>query len=202
MTKAETPPSRLVVVRHGSTPWSSAGKHTGRTDVPLDDEGRAQAMALGGRLQGRRFAQVLCSPLGRARATCELAGFGDLARTCEDLAEWDYGDYEGLTTDQIRRGRPGWTLWDDGVPGGEAIEQVAGRAERVIEVARLAVGDTLAFAHGHVLRVVAARWLGWDPGEGRRLLLSPAAVGVLTWERETAVLGRWDDDGGDPLAEG
>lgn len=190
----------MVVVRHGSTPWSSAGKHTGRTDVPLDDTGVAQARALAGRLGGHAFALVLSSPLGRARSTCELAGFGARARTCDDLAEWDYGDYEGLTTDEIRRTRPGWTLWADGVRGGESIEQVAARADRVIEEARRAPGDTLAFAHGHVLRVLAARWLGLDPRHGRSLLLAPAGLGVLGWERETPVIGRWDDDGGDPFA--
>lgn len=199
VTGVDTPPSRLVVVRHGSTPWSRAGKHTGRTDVPLDEGGRGQARALAERLAGRNFAQVLCSPLVRALDTCRLAGFGDQARPCDDLLEWDYGDYEGLTTDEIRRGRPGWTLWEDGVPAGETIEQVAARADRVIEAGRAGRGDTLAFAHGHLLRVLAARWLGCAPQAGRFLLLLPAGLGVLTWERDRAIIGRWNDGGGDPL---
>lgn len=199
---AGTPGSRLVVVRHGSTRWAREAKHTGRTDVPLDEEGRVQARALAGRLSGHRFAQVLCSPLGRARETCRLAGYAEGAEVVPHLAEWDYGEYEGLTVDQIRRTRPGWNLWDDGVPGGETLDQVADRADQVVEAARRSSGDTLAFAHGHVLRVVAARWLGWAAQMGRALLLAPAGLGVLSWEREIPVLGRWDDDGGDPLGSG
>lgn len=187
------------MVRHGSTSWSSAGKHTGRSDVPLDEQGEAQARALAGRLGGHRFVQVLTSPLGRACMTCQLAGFGDRAEICDELAEWDYGDFEGLTAKEIRRRRPGWTLWRDGVPGGETLEQVATRADRVVERARMAGGDVLAFAHGHLLRVVAARWLGWAPSAAGALLLAPAGLGVLTWEREHPALGRWDDDGADPL---
>jgi len=197
----DPPRSRLVVVRHGSTTWSEAGRHTGRTDVPLDSRGEAQARALAGRLAGHRFARVLVSPLGRARRTCELAGFGRLAEVCADLAEWDYGDYEGLTSSEIRRTRPGWRLWEDGVPGGERLEEVSERADRVVAGVRAGGGDVLAFAHGHVLRVLAARWLGMAPSAGGSLLLAPSALGVLTWEREAPVLGRWDDDGDDPLAE-
>lgn len=200
MTSSEAPRPRLVVVRHGSTAWSSAGRHTGRTDVPLDEHGESQARALAGRLgTNHRFARVLTSPLGRARQTCALAGFGDRAEVCEDLAEWDYGDYEGLVTDEIRRNRPGWTLWDDGVPGGETLEEVAARADRVVDATRRGDGDVLAFAHGHLLRVLSARWLGLEPTAGRSLLLAPAGLGVLTWEREVPALGRWDDDGSDPL---
>ena len=200
MTGAEPPGGRLVVVRHGSTAWSAAGRHTGRTDVPLDAHGEAQARALAGRLGSHDFALVLTSPLGRARRTCQLAGFGDRAEVCDDLAEWDYGGYEGLLTDEIRRDRPRWTLWHDGVPGGETLEHVAARADRVVRKARLADGDVLAFAHGHLLRVLAARWLGLPPYAGGSLLLAPAGLGVLTWERQAPVLGRWDDDGADPLA--
>jgi broad specificity phosphatase PhoE len=192
---------RLVVVRHGSTAWSSAEKHTGRTDVPLDPRGEAQARALSGRLGGHRFVEVLTSPLSRARRTCELAGFGDRAEVCDDLVEWDYGEYEGLVTDEIRRRRPGWTLWQDGVPGGETLAQVAARADRVVQRARRSGGDVLAFAHGHLLRVVAARWLGLEPSAAGSLLLVPASLGVLTWEREVPALGRWDDDGADPLGD-
>ena len=190
------------MVRHGATAWSTAGRHTGRTDVPLTPDGEAQALALAGRLGGHRFARVLVSPLVRARRTCELAGFGDRAEVCADLAEWDYGDYEGLTSAEIRRARPGWRLWDDGVPGGERLEDVAARADRVAETARSAGGDVLAFAHGHVLRILAARWLEQAPTLGGSLLLAPSALGVLTWERGAPVIGRWDDDGADPLAEG
>lgn len=198
----ERPPNRLVVVRHGATAWSTAGRHTGRTDVPIDAQGEEQARHLRERLAGHDFALVLCSPLGRARRTCELAGFGDRAQVADDLAEWDYGEYEGLTTPQIREQRPGWTLWDDGVEGGERIEQVAARADRVIERVGRASGDVLAFAHGHVLRVVAARWLGLAPQWGRGLLLAPAGLGVLAWEHEEPALGRWDDDGGPALPAG
>lgn len=198
----DRPGARLVVVRHGATAWSSAGRHTGRTDVALAPDGEAQARALAGRLGGHLFARVLVSPLSRARRTCELAGFGDRAEVWPDLAEWDYGAYEGMTTAEIRDARPGWRLWDDGVPGGERLEEVAARADRVVHTARHASGDVLAFAHGHVLRVLAARWLGWAPSLGGSLLLAPSAIGVLTWERDAPVIGRWDDAGGDPLGEG
>lgn len=190
---------RLVVVRHGATEWSSAGRHTGRTDVPLVAEGEDQARAVGRRLAGRRFASVLVSPLLRARRTCELAGFAPEATATPDLAEWDYGDYEGRTTAEIRAERPGWSLWRHGVPGGETIEQVAERAGRVIALARQAHGDVLVFAHGHVLRVLAAGWIGLPPSAGGSLLLSPGALGVLGWERENPVLALWNDTGGDPL---
>jgi probable phosphoglycerate mutase len=199
---ADRPGARLVVVRHGATAWSTAGRHTGRTDVPLAPDGEVQARALAGRLGGHVFERVLVSPLGRARRTCELAGFGSRAEVCADLVEWDYGEYEGLTSAEIRRERPGWRLWDDGVPGGEGLDEVAARADRVVAAARAASGDVLAFAHGHVLRILAARWLGMAPSLGGSLLLAPSALGVLTWEHDTAAIGRWDDDGADPLAEG
>jgi probable phosphoglycerate mutase len=198
---ADRPASRLVVVRHGATAWSIAGKHTGRTDVPLVAQGEEQARALAGRLGPHPFARVLVSPLARARQTCELAGFAARAEVRPDLAEWDYGEYEGLTSAEIRRDRPGWRLWDDGVVGGERLEDVAARADRVVAEVRAGDGDVLAFAHGHVLRVVAARWLGMPPAAAGNLMLAPGALGVLTWERETPVLGRWDDDGADPLGE-
>jgi len=152
-------------------------------------------------LSGHRFARVLCSPLGRARATCELAGFGAAAQICPDLVEWDYGAYEGLTTDEIRRQCPGWSLWTDGVLDGETVDQVAARADRVVADSRLGEGDTLAFAHGHVLRVLAARWLDRDPRLGASFLLLPAGIGVLTWEHETPVVGCWNGLAGGPLAD-
>ena len=183
----------VVVIRHGETEWSRTGRHTGRTDIPLTDDGRRQAKLLGKRLAGHEFALVLCSPLSRARETCELAGFGDRAELTDDLLEWDYGDYEGRRTDDIRKERPGWTLWIDGCPHGERIEDVAARAERVIDQAQNARGDVAVFAHGHVLRVLAARWAGLLPTAGAALLLSPATYSVLGWERDTPVLARWNE---------
>jgi len=193
---------RLAVVRHGATEWSRAGRHTGRTDVALLREGEAQAAAVGARLAGHHFARVLVSPRLRARQTCELAGFGPESQLCPDLAEWDYGDYEGKTTAEIRAERPGWSLWADGVPGGERLDEVAARAARVVALAREAArdsGDVLAFAHGHILRVVACQWAGLPPRSGGSLALSPGALGVLGWEREVPVIARWDDTGDDPL---
>ena len=188
-----------MVVRHGSTEWSRAGRHTGRTDLALDAGGEAQARAVGRRLAGHRFALVLVSPLRRARETCALAGFGEAAEVSDDLAEWDYGDYEGRTSAEIRAGRPGWRLWDDGVPGGETVEEVAARAGRVVAEAREAGGDVLAFAHGHLLRILAACWLGLPPATAGSLLLGAGALGVCGWDGEAPALGRWDDDGDDPL---
>jgi probable phosphoglycerate mutase len=182
----------IVVVRHGETEWSASGRHTSHTDLPLTDAGRERARALAGRLAGRQFALVLCSPLRRARETCELAGFGDVAELCDDLHEWDYGEYEGLTTPQIRERDPSWSLWRDGCPGGEAPAQVGARADRVLERLRAAGGDALAFAHGHILRVLTARWLAMEVSAGARFALSAGALGVLGWERETEVLSRWN----------
>ena len=189
-------PPRLVVVRHGATEWSSSGRHTGRTDIPLTTEGEAQARALAPRLAGLDVARVLTSPLARARMTCALAGFGGRAEPDPDLAEWDYGRYDGLTRAEIRAQRPDWDLWADGPPGGETIDQVAARAGRVVAAVAGGSGDVIAFAHGHVLRIVATCWLGVDPRQGRLLRFSPTGVGVLAWENERPVLSRWNDDGG------
>ncbi len=161
--------------------------------MPLTDEGRAQAATLGRRLAGLEFALVLSSPMSRALDTARLAGFGEHAETTDDLREWDYGADEGLTTVEIRRTRPGWTVWRDGPEGGESIDEVAARVDGVIARARAASGDVLAFAHGHVLRVLAARWLGEPPTEGRLFALSTATVSVLGWERDTAVIERWNE---------
>lgn len=187
--------SRLWLVRHGETEWSRSGRHTGRTDVPLLTDGERQAAALG-RWLGERVSSpslVLTSPLARAAETCRLAGFGERARVSDDLLEWDYGEYEGLTSEEIRRERPGWTLWFDGAPGGETAAEVGRRADRVIEMAKSADGDVLAFGHGHTLRTVAARWVELPPVEGRLLALGVASVGTLGWEREVPVVERWNE---------
>lgn len=196
------PASRIFLVRHGQTAWSRSGRHTGRTDVPLEPEGLAQAEAVGGLLLGRRFALVLTSPLERAGETCRLAGFGDRAEDCPDLVEWDYGEYEGRTTEEIRRAHPGWSLWADGVPGGETAADVGRRADRVLARARTAEGDTLCFGHGHLLRVLAARWTGLPPAGGRLLALAVGSVSALGWERETPVILRWNELPGSPLPAG
>ena len=184
----------IVLVRHGETEWSRSGRHTGRTDVPLSERGRRQAEMLGRFLRGRRFARVLTSPLRRAAQTCRLAGYGQLAEVCDDLREWDYGAYEGRTTADIRAEVPGWTVWSHPVPGGETAEQVGARADRVIALARAADGDVALFGHGHALRVLAVRWCGLAPRDGRILALDPATVCVLGHEREAPVLRRWNQD--------
>jgi probable phosphoglycerate mutase len=182
---------QVWLVRHGTTEWSTAGRHTGRTDIPLTSAGEQAARALRPVLAGHEFALQLSSPLTRAAHTAELAGCRP--ELDPDLREWDYGDYEGLTTSAIRELQPGWTIWDGGVPGGETAAEVAARADRVIARARAADGDTLLFAHGHLLRVLGARWIAAPPTAGRHLLLSTAAVCVLGWERETPALARWND---------
>ena len=189
----DDPRPELWLVRHGETEWSRLGRHTGRTDVPLTDAGRAEASAAARKVAGHRFALVLSSPLSRALDTARLAGFGERVETTDDLLEWDYGADEGRTTVEIREDRPGWTVWRDGPEGGETAAAVAGRVDRVIERVRAASGDVLVFAHGHVLRVLAARWLGEPPTEGRLYALSTATVSVLGWERETPVIERWNE---------
>jgi probable phosphoglycerate mutase len=184
--------NRLWLVRHGETEWSLSGAHTGRTDLPLTERGREYARRLGAVLRERTFALVLTSPLRRARDTCELAGYGDLAQVEPDLREWDYGDYEGRSTLEIRRERPGWHLWQDGVPNGETVEQVAQRARRVMERALAAKGDIALFSHGHCLRILAAIWVGLPPTDGRLLALDTASMSVLGHERETRVISRWN----------
>lgn len=179
-------------MRHGETEWSRTGRHTGRTDIPLDARGRGEARSLAGELRGRRFALVLVSPLARAVETCRLAGLGERAVVRDELMEWDYGAYEGATTAEIRAERPGWSLWRDGVPAGETAAQVGQRADRVIAELRAAGGDAAVVAHGHLLRVLAARWLGLEPSAGRLLALDPASISILGYERETAVLRLWN----------
>jgi broad specificity phosphatase PhoE len=182
----------IWIVRHGETDWSRRGRHTGRTDVPLTAAGEREAIALHSRFGGRRFALVLTSPLSRARETCRLAGYGDVARAEEDLREWDYGVYEGRTTAEIQREAPGWTIWDGEVPGGESAEEVGARADRVLRQATEAGGDVALFAHAHFLRVLAARWLGFGPTEGRHFALGTSSIGVLGYERDVRVIRAWN----------
>jgi broad specificity phosphatase PhoE len=185
--------SELWLIRHGETEWSRAGRHTGRTDVPLSPHGEAQAAAIGTRLRGRRFALVLASPLERARRTAQLAGFGDELELDADLVELDYGAYEGRTTAEIRRERPGWSLWEDGCPGGETIDGAARRAERVLARVRAAGGPVLLVGHGHLTRVLTARALGLRPVSGRHLALDPGALSHVGSEHDTPALRLWND---------
>jgi len=182
----------LYVVRHGATEWSRSGQHTGRTDLPLLAEGEEQARATGSLLSGIDFSLVLCSPLQRAQRTCELAGLLDRAVIDTDLQEWDYGDYEGVTTPTIRESVPGWTVWSGTCPNGETIEQISTRADRVIERVRKESGNVIVFAHGHFLRVLTARWCELDPVEGQRFILDPATLSILGWERETPAVRQWN----------
>ena len=184
--------NELWVIRHGETVWSLSGAHTGRTDIPLTDAGRANAAAIGAYLAGRRFALVLVSPLERARETCRLAGQERAAAIDPNLREWDYGDYEGLTTAQIQLENPRWSLWTDGAPHGETIAQVAARAEAAIARALASEGDVAMFAHGHILRVLAARWLGLPPEDGRLFALGTGSIGTLGYERQRRVITRWN----------
>jgi broad specificity phosphatase PhoE len=185
---------QIWLFRHGETEWSQSGQHTGRTDLPLVAAGRRRAGAIGRRLSGRPFALVLSSPLIRALETCRLAGYGDVAEITPDLMEWDYGAYEGRRTVDIQKERPGWSLWRDGVPGGETVEQVGARTQKVIETAQAAGGDVALFAHGHVLRVLTASWLGLPPDAGRLFALGTATVSVLGYERDTHVIVKWNQD--------
>jgi broad specificity phosphatase PhoE len=188
---SERPPE-VVLVRHGETEWTLSGRHTGHTDVPLTERGREEARALAAELAGRRFELVLTSPLARAAETCRLAGLGEHAVERAELMEWDYGAYEGRRTVEIRKEHPGWTLWDDGVPEGETAAEVGARVDRVIGELRSVVGDAAVFAHGHVLRVLAARWLGLEPADGRFFALDPATISVLGYEREAPVVRLWN----------
>lgn len=180
------------LVRHGETDWARLGRHTGKTDIPLTANGRDQALAVGARLAGHAFALVLTSPLSRAADTARIAGFGE-AMTDDDLREWDYGALEGRMTVDIRQDYPGWTIWSGPWPDGETIGQVAARADRVVARLRAADGDSLVFAHGHVLRVLAARWLGLPPASGGLFALGTATVSVLGWEREAPVIESWNE---------
>jgi broad specificity phosphatase PhoE len=185
----------VVLVRHGETEWSRDLRHTGRTDVPLTEAGEQQAGTVGEALRGREFSLVLSSPLRRALDTARVAGFEP--ERCDDLAEWDYGEYEGRRTVEIREEVPDWTIWRYGARGGESVQEIGARVDRVVEELRRAEGDVLVFAHGHVLRVLAARWLGLEPGDGRLFALDSATLSVLGYEREQPVIHMWNA----PVAE-
>ena len=188
-------PREIWLFRHGETEWSASGAHTGRTDLPLTDAGRARAAKLRDCIGGHTFALVLTSPMQRARETCLLAGICDQAQIDPDLCEWNYGAYEGRTTAEIRKERPGWNLWTDGVPNGETVEEVADRARRVIDrVNGIAPDqDAALFAHGHFLRILASCWVGLDPHAGRLFALSTGSISVLGFERDTRVIAKWNE---------
>ena len=185
----------VYLARHGETTWSLSGQHTGLTDLPLTDRGESNARRLGEQLKGLSFARVFTSPLQRARRTCELAGFGDRAEVDPDLVEWNYGEYEGRRTEEIRAGRPDWQLFRDGCPSGESPQQIGARADRVVKRIRQIQGNVLIFSSGHILRVLTARWLGLEPGAGKYFLLSTASLSALGYEHEISqlVIQLWND---------
>ena len=182
----------VFAIRHGETAWSLSGQHTGATDIPLTDNGRRFAERMRPVLATKVFELVLCSPMQRARETCQLAGLGDRAIIDSDLVEWNYGDYEGLTPEQIDESAPGWLIFRDGCPGGEAPEQVGARVDRVIARSRAVAGNTALFAHGHLLRVLTARWLGLEPSAGRLFRLDTGTLSVLGTEHEQTVISAWN----------
>ena len=182
----------MFAIRHGETAWSRSGQHTGTTDIPLTDNGRLLAKRMRPVLAAEAFALVLCSPMQRARETCELAGVGDKAVIDPDLVEWNYGEYEGLTPKQIEEKAPGWLIFRDGCPGGEAPEHVGARVDRVIARSRAVDRDTVLFAHGHVLRVFVARWIGLSPGGGRHFLLNTGTLCVLSYYHGIPAVRIWN----------
>jgi broad specificity phosphatase PhoE len=184
-------PGELWLVRHGETEWTETGRHTSSTDVALTARGREQATSVGSVLAGRPFAVVLSSPMTRSIDTCLLAGYGDHLEIDDDLKEWDYGEYEGRTTAEIRHERPGWTVWA-GSPGGELLDHASARARRVIARAAAAGGDAVLFSHGHFLRILGATWLGLPAEGGRLLSLGTASLSILGYERETRVIRGWN----------
>jgi broad specificity phosphatase PhoE len=185
----------VYLARHGETAWTVSKRHTGRTDIPLTPRGEENARRLGERLRGQTFAHVFTSPLQRARRTCELAGFGAAAAVDPDLVEWDYGAYEGRTTADIHKERPGWRLFRDGCPGGESVGQVGPRADRVVAKLRALGGEVLVFSSGHFSRVLAARWCGLEAGAGRFFYLATAALSALGYEHDKndPVIRLWND---------
>ncbi|HEX3834957.1 MAG TPA: histidine phosphatase family protein [Solirubrobacteraceae bacterium] len=183
---------RIFIVRHGETEWSANGRHTSVTDLPLTTNGRTQAEIAAEKVMGEQFALVLCSPRLRARQTAEIAGFGETAERCDDIVEWDYGKYEGLTSTEIwERHDPDWNLWRDGCPGGESPAEVGARVDRVLQRFATVDGDGLVFAHGHILRVLTARWCEMEVAAGAHFKLATAAIGVLGHERATTTIDRW-----------
>jgi broad specificity phosphatase PhoE len=195
MAEAKTAERHVWLVRHGETEWARLGRHTGRTDIALTDKGREQARALGQRLSGHQFGLVLASPLSRAAETAALSGFAEVAIADPDLQEWDYGDHEGRTTAEIRIDHPGWTIWQGPWPGGESADQVGARADRVVARLRAADydGDALVFAHGHLLRVLAARWIGLPPQSGGLFELATATLSIVGWDREAPSIELWNE---------
>jgi len=185
-------PQRVYLIRHGETEWSRDGKHTGVTDVSLTDHGRQTARMLQPVLAREQFVLVLTSPLKRARETCEMAGLAKVAIIETNLMEWNYGEYEGLTTKQIQSARPGWSVFHHGCPGGETPEHVAGRADRMLAKVRATDGNVALFAHGHILRVIAARWIHQPPSFGECLLLDTATLSVLGYYYDTPALKAWN----------
>jgi broad specificity phosphatase PhoE len=185
----------VYLARHGETAWTLSHQHTGRSDIPLTERGQSNARSLGERLRGTVFVKVLSSPLERARRTSELAGFGGMAVIEPDLVEWDYGALDGLTTAEIRRKQPNWSLFRDGCPGGESVEQVGARADRLLERLRASPGRLLLFGHSHFFRVLAARWLGLPPRDGRLLYLSTASLSILGFEHnlDEPAIRLWND---------
>jgi broad specificity phosphatase PhoE len=185
-------PVQLVLVRHGETEWSRDGRHTGRTDLPLTDEGVREAERVRELLRAYTFERVLSSPLSRALETCRLAGFGDAAETRDELREWDYGEYEGKTTPQIHEADPDWVLWRDGCPEGELPAEVGARADRLLSTLAGEHGYVALFGHGHMLRVLTARWLELPPAEGGRFALDTATLSVLGWEHDWHAIRAWN----------
>ncbi len=186
----------IYLARHGETAWTVEGRHTGRTDLPLTDRGERNAANLRDRLRGRSFSRVMVSPLKRALRTCELAGFVASAELVPDLTEWDYGAYEGRRTAEVRAERPGWYLFRDGCPGGESVADVGVRVDRLITRLREFSGCVLLFGHGHFFRVLAARWVGLPPGDGRHLMLNTASLSILSYEHalDEPAVRLWNDD--------
>ncbi len=183
---------QVWLMRHGETAWSLSGAHTGRTDLPLTEKGEKDAADLGRWLNCRKFAVVLTSPMQRARETCRIAGYAGQAEVDANLCEWDYGDYEGLSTADIRKTRPGWEIWRDGPLNGERVEEVYARAEKVIARVQAAQGDVALFAHGHILRILTACWLDLTPTGGKLFALGTGSVSTLGYEREQRVISRWN----------
>jgi broad specificity phosphatase PhoE len=183
---------RIWLIRHGETEWSLSGQHTSRTEIPLLELGERRAVATGRELAGKQFALVLTSPRLRSRETARLAGYGRVAQVDNNLQEWDYGVYEGVTTKEIQKNMPGWLVWDGPVPEGETIEQVGARADQAIARASEIDGEVAFFAHGHILRVLAARWIGLPPIGGRLFALETGSISILGYERATRVIAQWN----------